>query len=153
MKKSVIFPVFTVFLFACNMNTSTSVGGLTIEDSELVRLSNGEFFSVEEKVYTRGEDVNYMLYNVGEFTVGEEGLCWLDMDLEVTNGDGEVVFSQTELLGDNGKVALEGGYAGSPYATFTTSEQMEPGTYRIKVKIYDRQGKGKASVSTAFELQ
>ena len=134
------------------MNTSTSVG-LTIEDSELARISDGQIFSAEKNIFTRGEDVNYILYNVGEFTVGEDGLCWLDMDLEIINMEGEVVFSSNELLGENGKVELEGGFAGSPYATYSTTEAMAPGEFKFKLKIYDRLGKGRASVSTTFELR
>ena len=61
--------------------------------------------------------------------------------------------TMNEMLGENGKVALEGGMAGSPYATFTADESWAPGTYRMKVKIYDRLGKGKASVSTTFTLE
>ena len=142
-----------MLLSGCNMDTSTSTGGLAIEGSELARITDEQIFSAEDKLFIRGEDVNYILYNVGEFTVGEDGLCWLDMDLEVSDMDGEVVFSITEMLGENGKVELDGGIAGSPYVTYTTTEAMEPGKYRIKVKIYDRLGKGKSSVSTTFDLE
>jgi len=152
MKTFALTLFLTLILTACKMDTSSSVG-LSIEDSELARITNNEIFSATDKTFSRGEDVHYILYNVGEFTRGDDGLCWLEMDLEVTDEDGEVVFTQDSLLGENGKVALEGGYAGSPYATFTTSEQMDPGTYRIKVKIYDRLGKGRSSVSTTFDLQ
>ena len=153
MKKIEIILVLALLLSACNMSTSTSSMGLSIEESELARISEGQIFSVDDKVFTRGEDVNYILYNVGEFTVGEDGNCWLDMDLEISDSNGEVVFSRTELLGENGKVALEGGIAGSPYATYSTTEDMEPGEFKFKLKIYDRLGKGKASVSSSFELK
>ena len=153
MKKIEIILFVAIFLSACNMSTSTSSMGLSIEESELARISEGQIFSVDDKVFTRGEDVNYILYNVGEFTVGEDGNCWLDMDLEISDMNGDVVFSKTGLLGENGKVALEAGIAGSPYATYSTTEDMEPGEFKFKLKIYDRLGKGKASVSTNFELK
>jgi len=153
MRKFAFLLTLALLLSGCKMDTSTSLGGLSIEDSELARISDGQILSVQDKTFVRGEDVNYILYNVGQFTKGEDGLCWLDMDLEILNMEGEVVFSKTEMLGENGKVALEGGFAGSPYATYSTTEEMPSGQFKFKLKIYDRLGKGKASVSTTFELK
>ena len=57
------------------------------------------------------------------------------------------------MLGDNGHLLLENGYANSPFATFTSSEEMEPGKYKMKLKIYDRVGKGTATVNAGFSLE
>ncbi len=144
--------VFFILVSACQFETSTSVG-ISVEDSELARISEGVVQSSDNGVFSRGEDIHLILYNVGKFKQGEDSLYWFDMDLEVLNENDSLMFSQTGLLGDNGHLLLENGTASSPYATFSPNESMEPGKYRMKVSVYDKVGKGKVTVTKTFSLE
>lgn len=136
----------------CQFETSTSKG-ISIEDSELARIDeNNQIVPAQDKTFKRGEDVHYILYHVGRFREGEDGLHWLDMDLQVTDKDDNVILNAKEMLGENGHLKLEGGYAASPYGTFKTTENLEPGKYRITLTIYDKIGNGKATVSSTVIL-
>jgi hypothetical protein len=154
MKKSYLFIACTFILCCgCQFETSTSKG-ISIEKSELARIDeNNQIIPTEDKTFKRGEDVHYILHNVGKFKEGEDGLHWLDMDLEVTDQDGNMILDAKEMLGENGHIKLEGGYASSPYGTFKTTGDLEPGRYRIKLIIYDRVGNGKATASSTVVLE
>ncbi len=154
MKKVCFFITCMLLLYtACQFETSTS-RGISIEDSDLARIDEeNQIIPAEDKTFTRGEDVHYILYNVGKFKKGDDGLHWLDMDLEVTDQDGNIILDAKEMLGENGHLELEGGYASSPYGTFKTTEELEAGRYKIKLTIYDRLGNGKATVSSTVILE
>lgn len=153
MKKSIqIVFVLCLLVSACQFETSTNLG-ISIEDSELARISEGEVQSSDDTVFSAGEDINFILYNVGKFKEGEDGLHWFDMDLEVLDKNGTVLFNQTAMLGENGHLKLPNGMASSPYATFSPNKTMEAGKYRMKVSIYDKLGKGKATVNKTFSLE
>ena len=142
-----------ILLTGCQFETSTSKG-ISIEKSELARIDeNNQIVPAGDNTFNRGEDVHYILYNVGKFKEGEDGLHWLEMDLEVTDQDDKVILDAKEMLGENGHLKLEGGYAATPYGTFETNENLKPGKYRIKLTIYDRIGNGKATVSSTIELK
>ena len=144
--------VFCLLVSACQFETSIS-SGISIEDSELARISEGEIQSSNDGIFARGEDIHLILYNVGKFKEGEDGLHWFDMDLEVLEENGTVLFNQAGMLGDNGHLKLANGMASSPYATFSPNETMKAGKYRMKVSIYDKVGKGKATVTKTFSLE
>jgi hypothetical protein len=147
-----LFAAISLMFASCQFETSTS-SGISVDDSELARITESEIQPSDDGVFSRGEDIDLILYNVGPFKEGEDGLHWFDMDLEVLDEDGNVVFSQTEMLGDNGHLKLENGIAGTPYATFSPNESMDAGKYRMKVHIYDRVGDGKATVTKSFTLK
>ena len=99
MKKLFLFITCTLILCSsCQFETSTSKG-ISIEESELARIDeNNQIIPSEDKTFKRGEDVHYILYNVGKFKEGEDGLHWLDMDLEVTDQDGNIILDAKEIL-------------------------------------------------------
>jgi hypothetical protein len=141
------------FLTGCQFETSTS-RGISIEDSELARIDeNNQIVPAQDKTFKRGEDVHYILYNVGKFKEGADGLHRLEMDLQVTDEEDNMILDAMEMLGENGHLKLEGGYAASPYGTFETTENLNPGKYRIKLTIYDKVGNGKATVSSNLILE
>ena len=142
-----------ILITGCQFETSTSKG-ISIEDSELARFDeDNQIVPAGDKTFKRGEDVHYILYNVGKFKEGEDGLHWLEMDLQVTDQDDIIILDAKEMLGENGHVKLEGGYAATPYGTFETTEKLEPGKYRIKITIFDKVGNGKATVSSTVVLE
>ncbi len=154
MKSLCILMACSMILFAgCQFETSTSKG-ISIEKSELARIDeNNQIVPAGDKKFQRGEDVHYILYNVGKFKEGEDGLHWLEMDLEVTDQEDNIILDAKEMLGENGHLRLAEGYAATPYGTFETTEKLKPGKYRIKLTIYDRIGNGKATVSSTVELE
>lgn len=154
MKRVVFLTICTaVLLTGCQFETSTSKG-ISIEKSEVARIDeNNQIVPASDKTFMRGEDVHYILYNVGKFKEGEDGLHWLEMDLQVTDKDDNIILDAKEMLGENGHLKLEGGYASTPYGTFETTETLEPGKYKIKLTIYDKVGNGKATVSSTIELE
>ena len=154
MKRLCLLLVCTMILLSgCQFETSTS-RGISIEKSELARIDeNNQIVPAGDKTFKRGEDVHYILYNVGKFKEGEDGLHWLEMDLEVTDQDDNVILDAKEMLGENGHLKLEGGYAATPYGTFETTENLKPGKYRIKITIFDKVGNGKGTVSSTIELE
>jgi len=142
-----------ILLSGCQFETSTSKG-ISIEKSELARIDeNNQIVPAGDKTFKRGEDVHYILYNVGKFKEGEDGLHWLEMDLQVTDQDDNIILDAKEMLGENGHIKLDGGYAATPYGTFETTEKLEPGKYRIKITIFDKVGNGKATVSSTVVLE
>ena len=154
MKRLCLLIVCTgILLSGCQFETSTSKG-ISIEKSELARIDeNNQIVPAGDKTFKRGEDVHYILYNVGKFKEGEDGLHWLEMDLQVTDQDDNIILDAKEMLGENGRVKLEDGYAATPYGTFETTEKLEPGKYRIKITIFDKVGNGKATVSSTVVLE
>ncbi len=99
MKRLCLLTVCTLILLTgCQFETSTS-RGLSIEKSELARFDkNNQIVPAGDKTFKRGEDVHYILYNVGKFKEGEDGLHWLEMDLEVTDQDDNIILDAKEML-------------------------------------------------------
>ncbi len=152
---SVFFiPFLFLFILACSKTETTTSLLISVEDSLLARTGpDGNLVRVDNDVFKRGERVNLVLLNVGKFKKGDDGKHWFDIDLEVTGPKGEVVLSEKGLLGEKGHVFLPNDTAGSPYGIFSTTEGLEPGIYKMKLTIYDRIGKGKASVVKSFTLE
>jgi len=136
--------------------TSTSTSKLiSIEDYTFARTGDGDqLVAVDDPaVFKRGDDVHLVLQNVGPFKKADDGLNWFDLDMEITNPDGEILLSQTGMLGDNGHIALENNRAKSPFATCTTTPDVAPGKYKFKLTIYDKIGSGKATQTATFTLE
>ncbi|MBI4896168.1 MAG: hypothetical protein HY832_01335 [Candidatus Aenigmarchaeota archaeon] len=149
-----IFVLVVVAIAGCtsSVQTGTSVG-LTIEDSFLaLQDAQGTLILVEGNTFTRGQSVNFVFMNVGEFEKGSDGKNWFDIDLAVTGPDGKSVLSQQGMLGENGHIALDGNVAASPYAGFPTTASMPTGTYQVTMIIKDKVGGTSATKSTTFTL-
>jgi len=150
---SFLFPaLIAVAIVSC---TSTSTSKLiSIEDYTFARSdSTGQLITIDNPVFQRGEPVHMVLLNVGSFKEDDDGLNWFDIDMEVTGPDDAVVISATALLGDNGHLDLENNRASSPYATFSTTDELVPGNYKFKMTIYDKIGSGKATQTAKFTLE
>lgn len=134
----------------CKVETSTSFG-LTIEDAFFGEPGPEGKPVPADDVFKRGEKVDFVLQNVGEFKKGDDGLNWFDLDLEVKDSSGEVVFLQQGLMGANGHVNIQNNILPSPYGTFAAN--MEPGDYTVKLTIYDKVSGGRASKSKPFTVE
>lgn len=152
--KFLCLAVVSAVLVSCTTSTSTSKL-ISIEDYTFARNGdNGQVVAVDDPaVFKRGEDVHFVLLNVGPFKKDDAGLNWFDFDMEVTGPDGKVLLSQTGMLGAAGHVALENDHAKSPYGSCTNTSDLGPGEYKFKLTIYDKIGKGKASQTATFKLE
>ncbi len=138
---------------ACHTKTSTSFG-LTVQKSVLASANaKGQVVPSTDNTFTRGQTIYFVLVNVGKFTQDKDGLCWFDMDMQLIGPDGKVLLEKKDILGNEGHAALKDDIAASPHITFTTTKDMQPGTYKFKLTIYDKIGKGSASESATFTLK
>jgi len=142
----------SVLLFSCTSSSTSLLIG--IDDYSFARTGeDGRPVTIDDPVFQRGEDVHLVLLNVGPFKKDDEGLHWIDMDMEITGPDGTVVLAANNLLGENGHLTLENNYAPTPYATFSTTTDLTPGKYKFKAVIYDKVGSGKATQTATFTLE
>lgn len=158
MKKDLIsdllIAMITVVLVSCSSST-TSSKLISIDDYSFARSDNDDQLETIgiPAVYERGETVHFVLFNVGPFRKDDSGLNWFDIDVEITGPDGNILLSETGLLGDGGHLALENDIASSPEGTFSSTPEMVPGKYKFKMIIYDRIGKGRATQTASFTLK
>jgi len=154
--KSLRFPVIALMSLVLASCTGTSTSKLiSVEDHTFARSGeNGQIITVDDPaVFKRGEDVHLVLLNVGPFKKDDAGLNWFDMDLEVTDAEGNVILSQTSMLGDAGHIALENNRAKSPYGSCTSTNDLAPGKYKFTLVIYDKIGQGNATQNAFFTLE
>lgn len=151
----IVLAIFSILSLGNTGGCETSCSiGLTVEDAVFAKMgADGKFDPVDKAVFQRGEAVYFVLINVANFKKGDDGLNWFDMDIEITDPKGDVILSQKEMLGEDGHVALPRNVASSPYAVFFTTTELEPGSYKFKLTIYDKLGVGKASKSAPFTLE
>jgi hypothetical protein len=132
----------------------TLSSGLSYQDAVFARKGIDEkLVPVADRVFQRGEAVNLILLNAGKFKKGPDGKHWFDIDLEVKGPNGNVVFVQNNLLGENGRLFLENDIAESPYGIFYTNVKLDPGTYLMQLTIRDKIGNQKLTVAKPFTLK
>ena len=146
--------LMSVIMISCSTSTTTSKL-ISIEDYTFARQGDGDQLATisNPAVYQKGETVHLVLFNVGPFKKDDSGFNWFDLDVEITGPDGTIVLSETGLLGDGGRLALENNIASSPEGTFTSTPEMTAGKYKFKITIYDRIGKGRATQTATFTLE
>jgi hypothetical protein len=115
--------------------------------------SGGKLEPVDEKVFSRGENINMVLLNVKGFAKGSDGKNKFDMDIQVKDAEGKIILSQNNLLGMEGHRDLPGNVARTPYGVFKTSSQLAPGDYTITLTLYDQIGEGVVTKSKTVTLQ
>ena len=137
----------------CKVETTKSLG-LSAKDAVFAEVNEaGKLVPVTDSVFERGDKIALVMMEVKTFKLGEDGKHWMDMDMEVTGPDGEVVLSGEGIFGEKGHIVLQNGIAKNPYGTFPSTLDNEPGEYRIKVTIKDRVGGGSVSKSKALTLE
>jgi len=155
MRKALLFFVIITVIFAliaCEKSTSVSVG-LSADDTILAKQSGDQWDPVNNGKFKKGETVGLVMLNVKAFKKGNDGLNWIDMDVEVKDPDGKVILSEKDLLGDSGKLDLKDNIAKSPVGNFSTTSSLQSGKYTIKVTVYDKIGKGYTTNSKTFDLE
>jgi len=138
----------------CTVENARVAVGLSAGDSMLARQeADGTYTKAEDNTFFRGEEVHTVVDGVVGFEKDPNGVSWVDIDIEIKdNSSGEIIFEQQGLLGENGKITLEEDEAAEPKAVFRTGEDMEPGSYNFKMKVYDKYGDGRVTFTNTFEL-
>ncbi|MBN1181986.1 MAG: hypothetical protein JXB49_06845 [Bacteroidales bacterium] len=154
MKNFFVSILLAAISFGCNMeNTSTSIG-LTVEDSYFATENeDGYLEKAPNNTFKAGENINMVLINVSGFKKGEDGLNSFEMEMEVYDSEGKLILSLGNLLGEGGHISLENNIAESPYASLTSTENLQPGTYKWKLSIYDNISGGHATESKTFTIE
>ncbi|MBN2096443.1 hypothetical protein JW752_03550 [Candidatus Peregrinibacteria bacterium] len=141
-------------LAACQVETSTSIGSLGIGDSVFARVGEDGLEVVEGKpVFEKGSEVYMVLLDAGPLEKGEDGLHWIDIDVEVKGPDGTVLLSEQGMLGETGHILFEGDYADQPYGVFSSTETMDAGDYTMKMTLHDKVSGSRATRSAGFVLE
>ena len=145
--------LISVALMSCTGNSTSLL--ISVKDYTFARTGqDGQMEQVgDPALFMRGEDVHLVLLDVGPFKKDDSGLNWFDIDMEVTDPDGNIIFSKAGMLGEAGHLALENNRAVSPYGSLTNTIDLEPGKYKFMLTIYDRLGKGKSSQIAYFTLE
>lgn len=144
--------LLTIQLTGCRTETSLSTG-LSFKNSILAKKVDGSWSEVTDAKFAKGDTVGLVLLNVSGFKKGEDGLNWMDIDVELQDSNGTVVSIDKGLLGESGKMVLENNIAESPVGSFYTSTDIPSGKYNIKVTVYDRIGGGKVVCSKSFYIE
>ena len=145
--------LYLLVIGGCQVEQSVSYGGLQIEDSMLARYEGGEWHPVDDAVFNKGDEIGLILLNVGKFSRGEDGLNWLDIDVELKDPSGKVILSEEGILGSSGKADLKDDIAPKPVGSVNTIDDMETGKYTIKVTVHDKVSGNKASTSRTFMIE
>ena len=139
--------------YSCKQTDITESDGLNLEGYKFASPSESGALAVkEDQFFKKGDIVCLILTNVGKFKKGEDGLNKFDMSVEVTDPDGKIAYSQSDMLGENGHVLLPNDIAVSPYGVFNSTTEMASGRYLFKLTIFDKVGTGKLSKTVTFNL-
>ena len=151
-KLCALFLIVLVISMSGCTETSTSYG-LGYDDVFIGRMdSSGTIVPSEDNVFNIGEDVYLVFTNVGTFKRGEDGKNWIEIDIEVKDSSGNIVFSEQDMLGEEGHVSLENDVASAPYGVISTDE-LGSGKHIMKETIRDKIGSGKITSSIEFTLK
>lgn len=154
MKPSVIkllaFIIIGAALFA---SETLSAQQLTFEEALWAHNDEtGRLVASSEAVFRRGEEVNLVLRQVKTFQPGKDGKCWFDIDLLVKDPKGNIILDKKNLLGNDGHIELKDGIASSPYGTFESTVDLEPGLYQMTLTIRDIIGGASLNTTHPFTL-
>ncbi|MBI5422140.1 hypothetical protein HZA44_03325 [Candidatus Peregrinibacteria bacterium] len=155
MKKSLLGLLLAVslVLVGCTVKTGTSLG-LNIENTVFATVgADDKLTVVDTPEFNRGDQVAYVLMNVGTFKKGEDGLNKFDIDMLVTDSAGKVILNEVNLLGDAGHTALPNDIAESPYGIFVTTPELDAGKYNMKLTITDKVSGGLATSTGSLTLK
>jgi len=147
-----VFKVFLIcfslfFLFGCASSE------FSFEKARIGLINDGGQFHMEDPaIFEKGETVRFVLFNVGPFTKGDNGLCDIGIDFDVVNLNGEEILSLEDSLGNQSRSNLEGGMAEFLVTSFSTDDSLASGNYLLNVTIYDKLDGNSFNVVKIIEL-
>ncbi|MCF7862246.1 hypothetical protein K9M79_08475 [Candidatus Woesearchaeota archaeon] len=143
--KAYIVIILLLVLLGCQ-------SGLTVESTAFARNDNGTITYLDDAVYHKNETIIMALINVGEFEKSQQGYHWIDLDVEITDDDGEKFADSKMILGGMGKAIFPDNIAPNPYGSFSPMEHMPAGEYNMKLTIYDMNSGATATATDRFKL-
>ncbi|MBN1252600.1 MAG: hypothetical protein JXR51_00900 [Bacteroidales bacterium] len=126
---------------------------LNVEDYDFAIMENRNFIQYNKAIYQRGDEVYFVLKNVGEFVKGADSLNNAEMKLEVYDAIGQLVMTRSNLFGSSGHANFENNILKAPYASYSSSKNDKIGKYSIKVTVYDIIKNDSISISDDFFLE
>lgn len=147
----VLILILSLTLTACQTESSPQ-NKLSFAYAILSINDNGKWKPAGSSTFNKGDSIGIVFINVSGFKKDEEGLNHMDIDVEVTNSEGEIVLFQEGILGENGRTNMDNNTAGTPVGSVRT-EEFDKGTYSLKVTIYDRVGGGEVVDTKSFTLE
>ena len=115
--------------------------------------SEGQVDEAAPDSFRAGDEVSIVFLNVAGLQKGDDGLYKYDLDMELKDSAGKVIYTQKDLIGEAGHRALEGGIAKSPAGTITTNEKTPKGTYTFTVTLKDKISGKSIAESREFTLK
>lgn len=135
-------------------STTIAANTLKVNGSFLGKKNaEGKVIPVNPGIFKRGEDIYFVLLNVGRFKKGADGKHWLDMDILVGNSQGKIIAFRKNMLGGKGRTTLKDDVAVAPYGTVNINSKVPAGTYQIKLTIYDKVARTTVSASKSLTLR
>ncbi len=126
---------------------------LQIEDYDFSILENRKFIQYNKAIYQRGDEVYFVLKNVGKFARGKDSLNKAEMKLEVFDAIGQIVTVRNNLFGISGHADFKNNILKAPYASFSSAKNNKIGKYTMKITVYDLNKEDSISVSDDFFLE
>ena len=133
--------------------TNIAIQKLQIEDYDFSILENKKFIQYNKAIYQRGDEVYFVLKNVGKFARGKDSLNRAEMKLEVFDAIGQLVTIRNNLFGISGHADFKKNILKAPYASFSSSRNNKIGKYTIKVTVYDLIKGDSISINDDFFLE
>lgn len=137
-----LFILLTIPLTGCRTESSLNIG-LSYEEAILAKQIDGLWNQVTDAQFAKEDTIGLVLLNVSGFEKGEDGLNWMDIDVELKDAEGTIVNEEKSCLGESGKMDLENNIAKSPVGSFFASKEIPTGQYMLTVTVYDKIGGGK----------
>lgn len=140
------FVLIAVVLGGCTTETSSSIG-LQYEDTFMAEGPSSNLQPVDDPTFTAGDRASLVIQDVTGF-VAEDGEVAYRIDMTVTGPDGEVIQERSV----NG-TASTSDLPLLPHGFINIQDSMEPGQYEMSVSVHDRNGDGRASASSTFQVE
>ncbi len=158
----ILLIVFALLSNACGTGEQKETGNqqeknttqkLHIEDYDFSVMNNNSFIIYNKAIYQRGDEVYFVLKNVGPFARGKDSLNRAEMKMEILNAIGETVAYKDQLFGERGHADFNNNILKQPYASYSTDQNDEIGKYTFKVTVYDLISGDSTSVSDDFYIE
>jgi hypothetical protein len=155
--------VIFVFSASCRSNKDESeesdttkqfvAKAFSVANYNFAILQDNKFITYNKAIYHRGDEVYLVLENVGPFKLGSDSMNHAEMKLRVTDAIGQQIVLRDSILGEKGHKRFMNNTLASPYGSFSSRSDQNPGKYTFCITIYDLIRKDSAVVSDDFFIE
>ncbi len=161
-----LIPVFLLFaLVSCNSSENTKKDSTELSEKKenmltysnylfLRETADGRKIKADTPQFVQGEQVYFVLENVGKFETDEVGRFHANLHMRISNAEGKLVAEDYNLFGEDTTInsMTKTGFIESPYAFYKTDETDAPGRYRFELIIVDKVAGDSVAVASPFEI-